>query len=170
MPSTSLLDNFRTYTSNFGINDQKNAAALRILVQSFGQFDDGILLCWKNKCPRAQKKGQCRNLSRSKLIGILRAFPTEASVDWRLLVGVNQSPKDYEETANERGDVLLSSIWLQNRLWHLALTHGLLSVQDNHDLLDFEFPVRLAERALQVGKIFRVLSFEGHGQGLVASI
>lgn len=80
------------------------------------------------------------------------------------------APDDDGTATNERGDVILTSIWLQNRFWHLALTHGLLSANDSCRQLRFEFVSVLAREALEVCKNFKTSSFECHGQGLAEKV
>ena len=106
---------------------------------------------------------------------IYQAFPTKNCRAWQLLTGrgrvhIQRLHEDEDFTKNEHGDVLLTCLWLQNRLWHLALTHGLLAFSNHCPILRLDFAVKLAEQTLEVCKSFRISSFEGHGQGLVSSL
>lgn len=170
-PTARGLDNFWSEHQNLEQHDRRDAAALLILVKSFGQLDDNIMRCWRKKCQTGISGGPCQILDHRRLLTTLQSFPDETLITWQtLLVPIPRAHDRQLQTSqqNDGGDVLLTSLWLQNRIWHLALTHNLLSASNINFCLRFDYAFEIADRTIDVLKAMRMSGFEGHGQGLVS--
>ena len=71
-------------------------------------------------------------------------------------------------TETQCADVLISQKWVQDRLWNLCLSHGLLQPQSEHDELRFSYAFHNAERTLGLCKTLRISAMEAHGIGIVS--
>ena len=67
----------------------------------------------------------------------------------------------------QAADVFITQKWLQNRVWLLSSTHGLLSVHSERPEMTFEYAVTVAESTLRLCQSLRLSSMEAHGIGLV---
>ena len=171
-PTSQSLDRFWLEHEQLDSQEKRHAAALILLVKSFGQLDNQIMMCWRKKCGQSITTGNCQILNQNRITITLQSFPEETSIQWQTILmpslQAQSMPIETTTQQNDGGDVLLTSIWLQNRLWHLALTHNLLVVNHTNPLLRFDYAFELADRAIDVLKLMRMSGFEGHGQGLVS--
>jgi hypothetical protein len=68
----------------------------------------------------------------------------------------------------QAADVFITQKWLQNRVWLLSSTHGLLSIHSERPEMTFGYAVTVAESTLQLCQSLRLSSMEAHGIGLVS--
>lgn len=164
------------------VHNEKDAAGmmgLALLMELFDAIDEDIIECWNGRCDAAS--GHCRKLDEAKAINIHQnlSHVSDAeryeSNDWfdpeptggaggqggiaRSLGGV------LRET--QCADVLVTQKWLQNRVWHLCLGHGLLKIDSPHMEMTFNYSVTLAMQTLDLCRSLRISSMEAHGIGLV---
>lgn len=67
-------------------------------------------------------------------------------------------------------DILVTQKWVQDRLWNLCFSHGLLSSQPKplHPGLSFGYAQKNAEKALRLCRLLRISALEAHGVGIVS--
>ena len=67
-------------------------------------------------------------------------------------------------------DILVTQKWVQDRLWNLCFSHGLLSSQPQplHPGLSFGYAQQNAEKALRLCRLLRISALEAHGVGIVS--
>lgn len=73
-------------------------------------------------------------------------------------------------TASQEADILINQQWLQNRLWHLCLSHKLLVPQSEHAALCIYNAITIAENTLRICSKMPLNSIEAHGIGLVEKL
>ncbi|KAJ4391828.1 hypothetical protein N0V93_005448 [Gnomoniopsis smithogilvyi] len=73
-------------------------------------------------------------------------------------------------TPSQEADILINQQWLQNRLWHLCLSHKLLIPQSEHTVLCIYHAISIAENTLQVCRQMSLSSIEVHGVGLIEKL
>jgi hypothetical protein len=163
------------------LNQQIHNLALRILTETFGCLDDEVMSCWRGSCSNNHNQSGGAHVSRERICELIHSIPGKNQRTWQQLIdgrkdgsglasigfGTISLLTDMQGARNEHGDVLLTCLWLQNRLWHLALTHGYLTFDDPINVLRFDFAVHIADDALALCKFFSISSFESHGVGLV---
>lgn len=73
-------------------------------------------------------------------------------------------------TSSQEADILINQQWLQNRLWHLCLSHKLLVPQSEHAALCIYNAITIAENTLRICQKMPLNSIEAHGIGLVEKL
>lgn len=73
-------------------------------------------------------------------------------------------------TSSQEADILINQQWLQNRLWHLCLSHKLLVPQSEHAALSIYNAINIAENTLRICRKMPLNSIEAHGIGLVEKL
>lgn len=73
-------------------------------------------------------------------------------------------------TPAQEADILINQQWLQNRLWHLCLSHKLLIPQSEHTVLCIYHAITIAENTLRVCQQMTLSSIEVHGVGLIEKL
>lgn len=73
-------------------------------------------------------------------------------------------------TSSQEADILINQQWLQNRLWHLCLSHKLLVPQSDHAALCIYNAITIAENTLRICQKMPLNSIEAHGIGLVEKL
>jgi hypothetical protein len=157
-----------------GYDTQSSDYSILVLIgETIGLFDDTIVTCLRNDCGN---KGQCTVLSREHILSLL-----ERQRDWEGLelkyhngtvklyldVGTVPMPFDIFPGGNNECGILLGCLWIRNRLWRLALTHGHVSPSDLETKLSLYYPIRIAGCALALLKSFRIGSLESSPDALV---
>ncbi|KAG4418944.1 hypothetical protein IFR04_007891 [Cadophora malorum] len=148
-----------------------NLSVLNLMAKTFDCLEGDLVYCWDGSCD-IQHGRKCHKLSSERILGLLRRVPGPDHQDWlrlakfreKKLAQKKDSSADSDE--NERGDVLLTCLWVLNRLWHLALIHGHVSPDSPSRELRPSFSVWLASEALAVVKSFTINGLELHGEGL----
>ncbi|KAL3459405.1 hypothetical protein BJX64DRAFT_279201 [Aspergillus heterothallicus] len=73
-------------------------------------------------------------------------------------------------------DILLTRKWVQDRLWNLCFTHGLLqpyhssSAGASREELEFTYALANATQALELCRVLRISSIEAHGVGIIEKL
>lgn len=160
---------------------------LALLMELFDAIDEDIVQCWNCRCDAANTnpalgiQGTCQRLNEAQVLAIhaklarLGDVSRYQSNDWFDLdpnSHASRSLKDYLSTFladTQCADVLITQKWLQNRVWHLCLTHSLLGSPTNlgRPELSLEYASTLARDALDLCRQLRLSSIEVHGIGLV---
>lgn len=73
-------------------------------------------------------------------------------------------------TPAQEADILINQQWLQNRLWHLCLSHKLLIPQSEHTVLCIYHAISIAEDTLRLCQHMSLTSIEVHGVGLIEKL
>lgn len=73
-------------------------------------------------------------------------------------------------TPAQEADLLVNQQWLQNRLWHLCLSHKLLVPRSEHPALCIYNAITVAENTLEVCRYVPLSSIEVHGVGLIEKL
>lgn len=73
-------------------------------------------------------------------------------------------------TPAQEADILINQQWLQNRLWHLCLSHKLLIPHSEHTVLCIYHAISIAENTLQLCQRMSLNSIEVHGVGLIEKL
>lgn len=73
-------------------------------------------------------------------------------------------------TPSQEADILINQQWLQNRLWHLCLSHKLLVPQSEHTVLCIYHAITIAENTLRISQRMQLTSIEVHGVGLIEKL
>jgi len=93
------------------------AASLPFLAKLFSLIDQPLVYCWNNQCDPLT----CTTLTRERAVSLLRqlsgsataVFGSQANAALTILGEV------------QKADLLITWQWLRNRIWRLALKHGL---------------------------------------------
>lgn len=147
-----------------------NLSVLNLMAKSFECLEADLVYCWDGSCD-IQNGQKCHKLSSERILGLLRRVPGPDHQDWLRLAESREkkaAQKDHsgDSDENERGDVLLTCLWVLNRLWHLALIHGHISQDNSARELRPSFSVWLASEVLAIIKSFTINGLELHGEGL----
>ncbi|KAL2838179.1 hypothetical protein BJY01DRAFT_258100 [Aspergillus pseudoustus] len=74
-------------------------------------------------------------------------------------------------------DILLTRKWVQDRLWNLCYTHGLLrhehgptDPETGHSELSFGYALVNASRTLELCRLLRISAIEAHGVGIIEKL
>lgn len=168
------LSDFPTeYDTQNGILYSSDYSILVLIGETIGLFDDTIVTCLRNDCGN---KGQCTGVSRKHILSLL-----ERQRDWEGLelklhngtlklyldIGTVPMPFDIFPGGNNECGILLGCLWIRNRLWRLALTHGHVGPSDLETKLSLYYPIRIAGCALALLKSFRIGSLENSPDALV---
>jgi hypothetical protein len=67
-------------------------------------------------------------------------------------------------------DILLTRKWVQDRVWNLCFTHGLLrlGLETEHPELRLTYAMDNAARAMELCRVLRISAIEAHGVGIVS--
>lgn len=102
------------------------------------------------------------DLSQQGKIHTLASIPQGASVPTWL--------SSASLTPAQEADILINQQWLQNRLWHLCLSHKLLIPQSEHTVLCIYHAISIAEDTLRLCQHMSLTSIEVHGVGLIEKL
>lgn len=161
-----LLDNPTSCDTRNASPHNSDYSILVLIGETVGFFDDTIMTCLRNDCG---KKGRCTGLSREHILCLLErqreweCFEFKfhnGTVKLYLDVGTAAVPFDIFPSGHNECELLLVCLWLRNRLWHLALTHGHISSCDLETKLSFYYPIRIAGCSLVLLESFRTGSLE----------
>lgn len=147
------------------------------LMELFDAIDEDVIDCWNRRC--TINNGYCEKLTQEKALAIHqnlgRISPSERfkGYDWferaKSVPGETQSAllsMGLRET--QSADIFITQKWLQNRIWVLCSTHGLLRpISDRHEL-SFNYAISIAKETLAICQSLRLSSMEAHGIGLVS--
>ncbi|KAJ6121876.1 hypothetical protein N7512_004341 [Penicillium capsulatum] len=153
--------------------DAEGMMGLARLMELFDVIDEDIIQCWNRRCDI--NNGYCQKFTQEKALSmhdsLERISQTERykGYDWfdRAKGDRNDNnallPMGLRET--QAADVFITQKWVQNRVWHLCLNHGLLRSHSERAELTFGYAVSIAESTLQTCRSLRLSSMEAHGIG-----
>lgn len=159
--------------------DAEGMMGLARLMELFDAIDEDVIDCWNRRCDI--NKGFCHKLTAAKALSIhqnldrINQGERYKGYDWfeRAKAGriseTNHAFMAMGLRETQAADVFITQKWLQNRVWLLCSTHGLLGAHSERPELSFHYPVSVAESTLQLCVSLRLSSMEAHGIGLVCS-
>ncbi|KAK7702692.1 hypothetical protein SLS57_011243 [Botryosphaeria dothidea] len=184
LETRSLLESVSAASDNddlgIVIHDEAESSGmlgLLRLMTLFDSVDENFVRCWNNQCDKSG--GRCRfldepmaisiyqNLTRHSMQmqngGLSSAEPifTTAPPTWFM----NATLKD-----TQVADLMVNEQWLQNRFWHLCLSHKILSPEADHPALQVYQAVNIAENTLRVCQGLSLSSLEVHGVGTIEKL
>ncbi|KAI9923570.1 hypothetical protein MW887_008579 [Aspergillus wentii] len=159
--------------------DAEGMMGLARLMELFDAIDEDVIDCWNRRC--TINNGYCEKLTQEKALAIHqnlgRISPSERfkGYDWferaKSVPGETQSAllsMGLRET--QSADIFITQKWLQNRIWVLCSTHGLLRpISDRHEL-SFNYAISIAKETLAICQSLRLSSMEAHGIGLAEKL
>lgn len=159
--------------------DAEGMLGLARLMELFDAIDEEVVDCWNQRCN--VNSGYCNNLTEEKALSIhqnlRRVCESERykGYDWfERTKSVPGEVQSVQPTISMRetqcADVFITKKWLQNRVWVLCSTHGLLRPVSDHPELSFEYAITVAVDALKICQSLRLSSMEAHGIGLVSTV
>lgn len=143
------------------------------LMTLFDPVDENFVRCWNNQCDKSS--GRCRFLDEAMAITIFHNL-TRHSMQGGGITSTeplfSNTPPTWFLNATLKdtqvADLMVNEHWLQNRFWHLCLSHKILSPQAEHPALQVYQAVSIAESTLRVCQSLTLSSLEVHGVGLVS--
>jgi hypothetical protein len=157
--------------------DAEGMMGLARLMELFDAVDEDVVDCWNRRC--SIDSGYCEKLMEAKALAIhqnlSRVSESERykGYDW-----FERTKSASGETRNAQpamglretqcADVFITKKWLQNRVWVLCSTHGLLKPSSDHHELCFNYCISVAKDTLKICQSLRLSSMEAHGIGLVS--
>ncbi|RMJ26738.1 C6 transcription factor [Aspergillus sp. HF37] len=161
MQSAHLVSNVSSATqslvSGVILDNEKDAEGmlgLARLMDLFDAIDESVLDCWNGRC--CASAGHCENLTAPRVLSMQRnigAVSQPGHHDSGPGVG---SPAAAVQpiglTETQRADVQVTQKWLQNRIWVLCSTHGLLGCQPDQQQPELSpgYAVAIAQSTLGV--------------------
>ncbi|KAL2865247.1 CeGAL family transcription factor [Aspergillus lucknowensis] len=179
------------------VHTERDAAGmmgLALLMEIFDAIDEDILICWNARCNVSRNSGKCQVLTEEKALSIYRNL---ARVSDGSRYRYNRRENDrfdpdehdpgvpltrYDDLDDEIrtlrdllflsetqcADILVTQKWVQDRLWNLCFSHGLLSNSPDPETpeLSFQYAVQNAERTLRLCRSLRISAIEVHGVGI----
>jgi hypothetical protein len=156
--------------------DAEGMMGLARMMELFDAIDEDVIDCWNRRCDISN--GYCQRLTEGKALSIhqnlnrVNQAERYRGYDW-----FERAKGGRDETSNatfamglretQAADVFITQKWLQNRVWLLSSTHGLLSAHAEQPELSYGYAVSVAESTLQLCQSLRLSSMEAHGIGLV---
>lgn len=176
-----LHDATHSLVSGIIVHNEKDAEGmmgLARLMEVFDVIDEDIIQCWNGRCEMSN--GLCRKFTQEKALSmhdnLEKVSQTERykGYDWFDRTRGGQS--DHSDSnallamglrETQAADVFITQKWVQNRVWHLCLDHGLLRSHSDRHELTFGYAVTIAESTLEICRSLRLSSMEAHGIGFV---
>ncbi len=144
--------------SKMETDEEPISRSLRYLAQLFSVFDQEIVACWNGHCTR----GSCLVLTRSRAVDILQRLDGTAQD----VFGEGFATQHAVLTDSQRSDLLVTWQWLKNRLWRLAMLHGLTG-EGQEPQLSAYFVYNTAVMTLGICQGLSKSAMEAHGTGWV---
>lgn len=158
-------------------HDAQGMMGLARLMELFDAIDEEVVDCWNRRCNIDH--GYCEKLTAAKALeihenlGRLRTAERYKGYDWfeRTKSGPQEAQTAHQGVGlreTQCADIFITQKWLQNRLWVLCSTHGLLTPVSDRVELTLNFAILIATDTLQLCKSLRISSMEAHGIGIVS--
>ncbi|KAJ5972690.1 uncharacterized protein N7479_002608 [Penicillium vulpinum] len=158
--------------------DAEGMMGLARMMELFDAIDEDVVDCWNRRCDISN--GYCQRLTEVKALSIHQNLNRVSQAeryrgyDWfeRAKGGHAENNAMFTMGLRETqaADVFITQKWLQNRVWLLTSTHGLLSAHSEQPELSFGYAVSIAESTLQLCQSLRLSSMEAHGIGLTEKL
>ncbi|KAK9319361.1 transcription factor C6 AmyR like protein [Lipomyces orientalis] len=164
----------REYISHFTSSDHSDSVAmtgLLYLMETFDNIDETVIECWNGNCKVSD--GICESFDRRRALQAFRAQyrAHEACLTGNISFAPSATPVPLDElTESQQADILITQLWLLNRLWSLCLSHSLLRESSDHAELCYMFACHIALSLNEQCKRFPLSALEIHGIGLVEKI
>lgn len=160
-------------------HDAEGMMGLARLMELFDAIDEEVVDCWNRRCNI--NHGYCEKLTAAKALEIhenlSRISPSERYKGYDWFERTKSAPNEAQAAHQGIGlretqcaDIFITQKWLQNRLWVLCSSHGLLVPVSDRLELTFNYAILVANETLQICKSLRVSSMEAHGIGLVSYV
>ncbi|GMF76047.1 unnamed protein product [Aspergillus oryzae] len=157
--------------------DAEGMMGLARLMELFDAVDEDVVDCWNRRC--SIDSGYCEKLTEAKALAIhqnlSRVSESERYKGYDWFERTKSASGETRNTQPAMGlretqcaDVFITKKWLQNRVWVLCSTHGLLKPSSDHHELCFNYCVSVAKDTLKICQSLRLSSMEAHGIGLVS--
>ena len=141
----------------------REITGLLYLGHLFDSIDENFITCWNGECHKTDNF--CDTTDRRAILALSR----------RLMTALNATSSSGGMLVDslietQKADILMTQIWILNRIWQLSLTHALLQSASEHQVLTPEFAVALARAAAMFCAQLSRQSFEAHGMGMLEKI
>ncbi|KAG2417229.1 hypothetical protein HFD88_008448 [Aspergillus terreus] len=159
--------------------DAEGMMGLARLMELFDAIDEEVVDCWNRRC--TINSGYCERLTQEKALDIYRNLDHVSEserykgYDW--FKRSKSAPSEVSAVRSTVGlaetqsaDIFITKKWLQNRVWVLCSTHGLLKSTSEHHELCFGYAITLAMETLKICQSLRLSSMEAHGIGLAEKV
>lgn len=162
------------YISHFTSSDHSDSVAmtgLLYLIETFDNIEETVIECWNGNCKVSD--GMCESFDRRRALQTFRAQyrAREACLTGNISFAPSATPLPLTELIeSQQVDILITQLWLLNRLWSLCLSHGLLQESSDHAELRYRFACDIAISVNEQCKRFPLPTLEIHGVGLVEKI
>ncbi|KAL4984316.1 hypothetical protein BDW68DRAFT_180750 [Aspergillus falconensis] len=174
---------------------------LSLLMEIFDAIDEEILICWNARCNASSSNGMCQILTEVRALSIYRNLARVSDVTRykdrghghdRFDFSDSDQDPDESENSGQNGsrelsesralrdflsetqcaDILVTQKWVQDRLWNLCFSHGLLQLDPGPDCrqLGFGYALENAQRALKLCRLLRISAIEAHGIGIIEKL
>lgn len=144
----------------------REITGLLCLAHLFDGIDEDIIDCWNGRCRKTDSI--CDTTDRREILAVTRRIMTAAN---RILPSNDLSATATTSLSeSQRIDVLMTQLWILNRIWHLSMSHGLLQVASEHPVLTPDYSVALACAASMFCRQIKPQSLEVHGMGMLEKI
>ncbi|KAK9320923.1 hypothetical protein V1517DRAFT_327968 [Lipomyces orientalis] len=138
---------------------------LTTLASLYSVISTDMLDCWNSKCG-ANSAGGCSTITRERVLDMHRFISD---------VYDGASTPDGNNLFNDaqRADIMISQLWLRNRLWNVCHAHGL--VNERNDVEDcressLSYPFDIARQTIEISKTFTIECIEVHGFSIVGKL
>ncbi|WRT69313.1 uncharacterized protein IL334_006297 [Kwoniella shivajii] len=132
---------------------------LHHLARLFSFVDSNLVTCWNGKCDPTT----CTDLPRAKVLRILRTLngtPSQVFGSDIALTGLSDV---------QQADLLITWQWLRNRVWRLAVGHGLTDENAEAEL-GVGYVVDVASATVLICRRLSAGALEAHGCGFVEKL
>ncbi|KZT55093.1 hypothetical protein CALCODRAFT_409741, partial [Calocera cornea HHB12733] len=136
----------------------------------FDSVDEDFIDCWNGRCAGRA----CRTLDAARALALhkqlsepLEGAHTPSQESFEVFSSLTSTWKRGEI---QSADVLITQQWLLNRLWRLAMSHGLIDPAASEPALRVDAPVTLAHAALAICNRLSMPSIEAHGIGYLEKL
>ncbi|KAE8388852.1 hypothetical protein BDV23DRAFT_158212 [Aspergillus alliaceus] len=159
--------------------DAEGMMGLARLMELFDAVNEDVVDCWNRRC--SIDSGYCERLTEAKALAIhqnlSRVSESERYKGYDWFERTKSASGETRNTQPAMGlretqcaDVFITKKWLQNRVWVLCSTHGLLKPSSDHHELCFDYCISVAKDTLKICQSLRLSSMEAHGIGLVEKL
>ncbi|KAK4689033.1 hypothetical protein P7C73_g1076, partial [Tremellales sp. Uapishka_1] len=126
------------------------------LASMFDNMDEDVLTCWEGRCKKTDNI--CDLTDRRQIIGLARRLMNvRHGICTTSLTAINDAQKT---------DILVTQVWLLNRVWNLAKSHNLLQITSEHHILTPSFALALVAATAHFIRVMPAHTFEIHGMGI----
>lgn len=158
--------------------DAEGMIGLARLMELFDAIDEDVIDCWNRQCNI--DRGCCEKLTKDRVLSIHRNIAQAAHPEQYTSQGLARCQSQTKGGAQivspaislretQRADVFITQKWLENRVWVLSSTHGLLRAESGCDeQLRFDYAISIAVSTLKICRSLRLSAMEAHGIGLVS--